>query len=94
MKDAQSLENSVSQNFDGKSLLMHVEDINSRSTLYSAFILTLDYLIYDPCFTGMLSELDVDVNEGSLMELQGHIGRFQVTDLFLEIVVLRCCPID
>uniref|UniRef100_A0A3Q2LC93 Nucleoporin 205 n=1 Tax=Equus caballus TaxID=9796 RepID=A0A3Q2LC93_HORSE len=26
---------------------------------------------------GILSELDVDVNEGSLMELQGHIGRFQ-----------------
>uniref|UniRef100_A0A8C4MCI4 Nucleoporin 205 n=1 Tax=Equus asinus asinus TaxID=83772 RepID=A0A8C4MCI4_EQUAS len=25
----------------------------------------------------ILSELDVDVNEGSLMELQGHIGRFQ-----------------
>lgn len=25
----------------------------------------------------MLNELDVDVNEGSLMELQGHIARFQ-----------------
>lgn len=42
----------------------------------------------------MLSELDVDVNEGSLMELQGHIGRFQVTDLCLEMVILRCCPLD
>uniref|UniRef100_A0A8C5KMV8 Nucleoporin 205 n=1 Tax=Jaculus jaculus TaxID=51337 RepID=A0A8C5KMV8_JACJA len=30
-----------------------------------------------PNFVGILSELDVDVNDGSLMELQGHIGRFQ-----------------
>jgi hypothetical protein len=32
----------------------------------------------------MLSELDVDVNEGSLMELHGHIARFQVSDVFCK----------
>lgn len=37
-----------------------------------------------PNFLGILSELDVDVNEGSLMELQGHIGRFQVTDSYFS----------
>lgn len=36
MKDAQSLENSVSPNFDGRSLLVHVEDINSRSVFIIA----------------------------------------------------------
>ncbi|KAK7818058.1 hypothetical protein U0070_014653 [Myodes glareolus] len=34
-------------------------------------------IISKAALPGMLSELDVDVNEGSLMELQGHIGRFQ-----------------
>uniref|UniRef100_A0A8C4MDM3 Nucleoporin 205 n=1 Tax=Equus asinus asinus TaxID=83772 RepID=A0A8C4MDM3_EQUAS len=33
---------------------------------------------------GILSELDVDVNEGSLMELQGHIGRFQICANVME----------
>ncbi|XP_021119102.1 nuclear pore complex protein Nup205 [Heterocephalus glaber] len=34
-------------------------------------------IISKAALPGILSELDVDVNEGSLMELQGHIGRFQ-----------------
>ncbi|XP_069713250.1 nuclear pore complex protein Nup205 isoform X2 [Phaenicophaeus curvirostris] len=34
-------------------------------------------IISKAALPGVLSELDVDVNEGMLMELQGHIGRFQ-----------------
>ncbi|XP_049630227.1 nuclear pore complex protein Nup205 [Suncus etruscus] len=34
-------------------------------------------IISKAALPGMLNELDVDVNEGSLMELQGHIRRFQ-----------------
>lgn len=32
--------------------------------------------------------MDIDVNEGTLMELQGHIGRFQVlyTTVYLVYV--------
>lgn len=32
----------------------------------------------------MLSELDIDVNEGTQVELQGHIGRFQVIKLYFN----------
>ncbi|XP_030322629.1 nuclear pore complex protein Nup205 isoform X3 [Calypte anna] len=38
---------------------------------------SLTGIISKAALPGVLSELDIDVNEGTLMELQGHIGRFQ-----------------
>ncbi|NXU22976.1 NU205 protein, partial [Thalassarche chlororhynchos] len=38
---------------------------------------SLTGIISKAALPGVLSELDVDVNEGTQMELQGHIGRFQ-----------------
>ncbi|XP_069084056.1 nuclear pore complex protein Nup205 [Pleurodeles waltl] len=34
-------------------------------------------IISKAALPGVLSELDISINEGTLMELQGHIGRFQ-----------------
>ncbi|XP_008936195.1 PREDICTED: nuclear pore complex protein Nup205 [Merops nubicus] len=38
---------------------------------------SLTGIISKAALPGVLSELDIDVNEGTQMELQGHIGRFQ-----------------
>ncbi|PKU47192.1 hypothetical protein llap_2499 [Limosa lapponica baueri] len=38
---------------------------------------SLTGIISKAALPGVLSELDLDVNEGTQMELQGHIGRFQ-----------------
>ncbi|XP_037243609.1 nuclear pore complex protein Nup205 [Falco biarmicus] len=38
---------------------------------------SLTGIISKAALPGVLSELDMDVNEGTQMELQGHIGRFQ-----------------
>uniref|UniRef100_A0A8C9F1M6 Nucleoporin 205 n=1 Tax=Pavo cristatus TaxID=9049 RepID=A0A8C9F1M6_PAVCR len=38
---------------------------------------SLTGIISKAALPGVLNELDVDVNEGTQMELQGHIGRFQ-----------------
>ncbi|XP_064011085.1 nuclear pore complex protein Nup205 [Pogoniulus pusillus] len=38
---------------------------------------SLTGIISKAALPGLLSELDMDVNEGTQMELQGHIGRFQ-----------------
>ncbi|XP_041441814.1 LOW QUALITY PROTEIN: nuclear pore complex protein Nup205 [Xenopus laevis] len=38
-------------------------------------------IISKAALPGVLNELDIGLNEGSMMELQGHIGRFQVTVL-------------
>lgn len=54
--------------------ILRCQDISAGSLQELAL---LTGIISKAALPGILSELDVDVNEGSLMELQGHIGRFQ-----------------
>ncbi|MEJ1280778.1 nucleoporin 205 [Cricetulus griseus] len=54
--------------------ILRCQDVSAGSLQELAL---LTGIISKAALPGMLSELDVDVNEGSLMELQGHIGRFQ-----------------
>ncbi|ELK13828.1 Nuclear pore complex protein Nup205 [Pteropus alecto] len=54
--------------------ILRCQDVSAGSLLELAL---LTGIISKAALPGILSELDVDVNEGSLMELQGHIGRFQ-----------------
>uniref|UniRef100_A0A8C0LUB7 Nucleoporin 205 n=1 Tax=Canis lupus dingo TaxID=286419 RepID=A0A8C0LUB7_CANLU len=54
--------------------ILRCQDVSAGSLQELAL---LTGIISKAALPGILSELDVDVNEGSLMELQGHIGRFQ-----------------
>ncbi|XP_064145752.1 nuclear pore complex protein Nup205 isoform X2 [Loxodonta africana] len=54
--------------------VLRCQDVSAGSLQELAL---LTGIISKAALPGILSELDVDVNEGSLMELQGHIGRFQ-----------------
>ncbi|KAK1335114.1 hypothetical protein QTO34_004694 [Cnephaeus nilssonii] len=54
--------------------ILRCQDVSAGSLQELAL---LTGIISKAALPGILSELDVDINEGSLMELQGHIGRFQ-----------------
>ncbi|KAF3819379.1 hypothetical protein GH733_013529 [Mirounga leonina] len=54
--------------------ILRCQDVSAGSLQELAL---LTGIISKAALPGILNELDVDVNEGSLMELQGHIGRFQ-----------------
>uniref|UniRef100_A0A7N4PRP8 Nucleoporin 205 n=1 Tax=Sarcophilus harrisii TaxID=9305 RepID=A0A7N4PRP8_SARHA len=54
--------------------ILRCQDVSAGSLQELAL---LTGIISKAALPGVLSELDVDVTEGSLMELQGHIGRFQ-----------------
>ncbi|XP_007951107.1 nuclear pore complex protein Nup205 [Orycteropus afer afer] len=54
--------------------ILRCQDVSAGSLQELAL---LTGIISKAALPGIVSELDVDVNEGSLMELQGHIGRFQ-----------------
>lgn len=54
--------------------ILRCQDVSTGSLQELAL---LTGIISKAALPGMLSELDVDVNEGSLMELHGHIARFQ-----------------
>lgn len=54
--------------------ILRCQDVSAGSLQELAL---LTGIISKAALPGMLNELDVDVNEGSLMELQGHIARFQ-----------------
>ncbi|XP_012877002.1 PREDICTED: nuclear pore complex protein Nup205 [Dipodomys ordii] len=54
--------------------ILRCQDVSAGSLQELAL---LTGIISKAALPGILCELDVDVNEGSLMELQGHIGRFQ-----------------
>ncbi|XP_054940792.1 nuclear pore complex protein Nup205 isoform X2 [Physeter macrocephalus] len=54
--------------------ILRCQDVSAGSLQELAL---LTGIISKAALPGILTELDVDVNEGSLMELQGHIGRFQ-----------------
>ncbi|XP_021565637.1 nuclear pore complex protein Nup205 isoform X2 [Carlito syrichta] len=54
--------------------ILRCQDVSAGSLQELAL---LTGIISKAALPGILSELDVDANEGSLMELQGHIGRFQ-----------------
>ncbi|OXB65170.1 hypothetical protein ASZ78_005286 [Callipepla squamata] len=54
--------------------ILRCQDVSVGSLQELAF---LTGIISKAALPGVLNELDVDVNEGTQMELQGHIGRFQ-----------------
>ncbi|GAB5568809.1 nuclear pore complex protein Nup205 [Prionailurus iriomotensis] len=54
--------------------ILRCQDVSAGSLQELAL---LTGIISKAALPGILSELDIDANEGSLMELQGHIGRFQ-----------------
>ncbi|KFP41317.1 Nuclear pore complex protein Nup205, partial [Chlamydotis macqueenii] len=54
--------------------ILRCQDVSVGSLQELAF---LTGIISKAALPGVLSELDTDVNEGTQMELQGHIGRFQ-----------------
>lgn len=47
---------------------------------------------FDYISLGMLGELEIDINEGMQIELQGHLGRFQVNnyDDSICFVIIIC----
>uniref|UniRef100_A0A8C0LRS0 Nucleoporin 205 n=1 Tax=Canis lupus dingo TaxID=286419 RepID=A0A8C0LRS0_CANLU len=61
--------------------ILRCQDVSAGSLQELAL---LTGIISKAALPGILSELDVDVNEGSLMELQGHIGRFQICANVME----------
>ncbi|KAK2496501.1 hypothetical protein MC885_011535, partial [Smutsia gigantea] len=61
--------------------ILRCQDVSTGSLQELAL---LTGIISKAALPGILSELDVDVNEGSLMELQGHIGRFQICANVME----------
>lgn len=59
---------------------------NSISTYIWIICLISDkepILSYGIISLGVLGDLDIDINEGMQIELQGHIGRFQVNSAII-----------
>ncbi|XP_078527802.1 nuclear pore complex protein Nup205 isoform X2 [Lissotriton helveticus] len=54
--------------------ILRCQEVSAGSLKELAF---LTGIISKAALPGVLSELDISINEGTLMELQGHIGRFQ-----------------
>ncbi|XP_077687863.1 nuclear pore complex protein Nup205 isoform X3 [Eretmochelys imbricata] len=55
--------------------ILRCQDVSAGSLQELAF---LTGIISKAALPGVLGEFDIDINEGTQMELQGHIGRFQV----------------
>ncbi|XP_037740111.1 nuclear pore complex protein Nup205 isoform X1 [Chelonia mydas] len=54
--------------------ILRCQDVSAGSLQELAF---LTGIISKAALPGVLGEFDIDINEGTQMELQGHIGRFQ-----------------
>nr|XP_006125927.1 nuclear pore complex protein Nup205 [Pelodiscus sinensis] len=59
---------------DTIQVILRCQDVSAGSLQELAF---LTGIISKAALPGVLGEFDIDINEGTQMELQGHIGRFQ-----------------
>ncbi|XP_037740131.1 nuclear pore complex protein Nup205 isoform X3 [Chelonia mydas] len=72
--------------------ILRCQDVSAGSLQELAF---LTGIISKAALPGVLGEFDIDINEGTQMELQGHIGRFQICANVMEYcqsLMLQCAP--